>query len=77
MLALSGLIPGKDFPYSDHEGLEGTFVLEQRKKPFYAVPVDMSGMLSRRRGGGGGGGGGGGFEGDPFLISLPFCFKSF
>lgn len=28
-LALSGMIPGQSIPYSDHEGLEGTFKLEQ------------------------------------------------
>ncbi len=30
-LSLTGHIPGKDFPYSDHEGVEATFVLEQRE----------------------------------------------
>lgn len=29
-LALSGTIPGEDFPYSDHEGVEATFLLEER-----------------------------------------------
>lgn len=32
-LALSGTIPGQDIPYSDHEGVEATFVLEERAKP--------------------------------------------
>lgn len=32
-LALSGHIPGKDFPYSDHEGVEATFELYQREIP--------------------------------------------
>ena len=35
-LALSGHIPGQDFPYSDHEGVEATFELCQRDVP---VPV--------------------------------------
>ena len=29
-LALSGTIPGENFPYSDHEGVEATFLLEER-----------------------------------------------
>lgn len=29
-LALSGTIPGEDFPYSDHEGVEATFLLKER-----------------------------------------------
>lgn len=32
-LALSGTIQGKDFPYSDHEGLEVVFVLRERTQP--------------------------------------------
>ena len=32
-LALSGKIPGKRFPYSDHEGVEATIELERREKP--------------------------------------------
>ncbi|CAI8014191.1 Putative neutral sphingomyelinase [Geodia barretti] len=32
-LALSGNIPGKDFPYSDHEGLEVVFSLNERVEP--------------------------------------------
>ncbi len=32
-LCLTGHIPGKDFPYSDHEGVEASFALEQREKP--------------------------------------------
>ena len=35
-LALSGHIPGKDFPYSDHEGVEATFELRWRENP---IPV--------------------------------------
>ena len=35
-LALSGHIPGKDFPYSDHEGVEVTFELSQREA---SIPV--------------------------------------
>lgn len=30
-LALTGLIPGKDFPYSDHEGVEAVFTLNSRQ----------------------------------------------
>ena len=32
-LAMSGNIPGKDFPYSDHEGLEVVFALNERVEP--------------------------------------------
>ena len=32
-LAVTGIIPGKDFPYSDHEGVEATFLLEERDVP--------------------------------------------
>ena len=30
---MTGIIPGKDFPYSDHEGVEATFLLEERDVP--------------------------------------------
>ena len=32
-LALTGHIPGKQFPYSDHEGVEAVFTLSQRTVP--------------------------------------------
>jgi sphingomyelin phosphodiesterase 2 len=32
-LSLSGNIPGKDFPYSDHEGLEVVFEINERATP--------------------------------------------
>ena len=35
-LSLSGNIPGKDFPYSDHEGLEVVFEVKDRITP---IPV--------------------------------------
>ena len=31
-LALTGHIPGKDFPFSDHEGVEAVFTLKRRNQ---------------------------------------------
>lgn len=41
-LALTGHIPGKNYPYSDHEGVEATFSLEQRKVHHCPAPVVMT-----------------------------------
>lgn len=38
-LSLSGNIPGKDFPYSDHEGLEAVFAIKDRATPL--PPQDL------------------------------------
>ena len=43
-LALSGNIPGKDFPYSDHEGLEVVFSLNERVEPMPPRNLLLSGM---------------------------------
>ena len=32
-LALTGHIPGKNFPYSDHEGVEAVFEMDKRETP--------------------------------------------
>ena len=44
-LALSGPVPGMGYPYSDHEGLEATFMLKRREEPHCPVPILMTGML--------------------------------
>ncbi len=43
-LSLTGHIPGKDFPYSDHEGVEATFVLEQRENALGVEERVMDGV---------------------------------
>ena len=43
-LALSGNIPEKDFPYSDHEGLEVVFVTKDRASPLPPQSLLLDGV---------------------------------
>ena len=42
-LAISGTIPGKEFPYSDHEGLEVVFRLKERTTPLAVSEQPLGG----------------------------------
>ena len=46
-LALSGNIPGRDYPYSDHEGIEAVFNLVKTDENFLSPPRrEMSGEFA-------------------------------
>ena len=47
-LAVTGTIPGKEFPYSDHEGVEVVFRLKERTTPLVVSEQPLGGIYMYR-----------------------------
>ena len=45
-LAVTGTIPGKEFPYSDHEGVEVVFRLKERTTPLVVSEQPLGGTCT-------------------------------